>query len=528
MKMKKIVIIALSVLLAAAIVLNIVSYRKYRDIETAFEKSEKKTVSLKEKIEKSDQQISVFEKQKRENAKKLEELGVSKARVSELGSMVSMKNQSLLEHQEKISKLESNFRAEKEITENLRSEISSKTTKIQKLEDRIQSADTQGVSLTEQLTRSRHETEGLRGQMSDISNQKSALEVALRQHKSVNKADVARLMKEVQNREAEMGELQGKLEKATSEALFLKGQLTSGQAEIEGLKGELSNLVKGKNVLGAELKQLKSTHSAIVAKLGEEIQDRDAMIEGLQGQVLDLTVLKIDFETKVAQQETFYGTTVARLMKEAQNREAEMGELQGKLERAKVQIAYHREQIEKERVEIAMLQQNLLETQKLRARLNENIDQMKSTYASIVNGLKGQIENREVIISKLEEKLSVTFVNRILFQSGKATVTPKGKEILTKVGQILRNVKLKKIRVEGHTDNKPILPEYQHKFPSNWELSAARAAAVIRYFQNELGFDPSNLEASGHSFYKPIETNETEEGRAQNRRVNIIIAPTFE
>ncbi len=554
--MKKIVIIALSVLLATAIISNIASYRRYRDTKTAFERSEKKAVYLKEKIDKLEQQISVFEDQIRENAKKLEELGVAKTRVSELGSMISMKNQSLLEYQEKISELESNYRAEKKITENLRAEISSKTTKIHKLEDRVRSADTQVLSFTEQLTRSRYETEGLLGQVSGLSDQKSALEVTLRQQKSAHETDVARFKVEIQSREARIGALQGQHERAKSEILSLKDQLEIDRTEIEGLKGELSSLVKGKNELEAELKQLKSTHSAIVAKLGEEVQNRDAMIgdlqkgyedvktqllslthqltqsrgeiEGLQGQVSDLSALKIALETKGAQQKSSHETTVAGLIKEIQNREARIGELQGKLERAKAQIVSLRDQLEKERVGIAKLQRNLLETQRLRARLNESIDQMKSTYVSIVNGLKEQIENREVIISELGEKLSVTFVDRILFQSGKATVTPKGKEILTKVGQILRNVKSKRIRVEGHTDNKLILPEYRHKFPSNWELSAARAAAVVRYFQNEVGFDPSNLEATGHSFYKPIAPNETEEGRAQNRRVNIIIAPTFE
>ncbi len=554
--MKKIVIIALSVLLATAIISNIASYRKYRDTKTAFEGSEKKTVSLKEKIDKLGQQVSVFKDQIRENAKKLEELGVAKTRLSELGSMINMKNQSLLEYQEKISKLESNYRAEKKITENLRAEISSKTTKIHKLEDQVRSADTQVLSFTEQLNRSRYETEGLLDQVSGLSDQKSALEVALRQEKLAHETDVARFNIEIQNREARTGELQGKLETAASEVLFLGGQLTRDRAEIEGLKGELSSLVKGKTKFEAELKQLKSTHGAIIAKLGEEVQNRDAMIgdlqkgyedvktellslthqltkgrgeiKGLQDQVSDLSALKIALETKVAQQKSSHETTVAGLIKEIQSREARTGELQGKLEGAKAQIVSLRDQLEKERVEIAKLQRNLLETQRLRARLNESVDQIKSTYVSIVNGLKEQIENREVIISQLGEKLSVTFVDRILFQSGKATVTPKGKEILTKVGQILRNVKSKRIRVEGHTDNKLILPEYQHKFPSNWELSAARAVAVVRYFQNELGFDPSNLEASGHSLYTPIATNETEEGRAQNRRVNIVIAPTFE
>jgi chemotaxis protein MotB len=116
-------------------------------------------------------------------------------------------------------------------------------------------------------------------------------------------------------------------------------------------------------------------------------------------------------------------------------------------------------------------------------------------------------------------------VDRILFEFGKATITPEGKKILKKVGEILKNVQGKQIRIVGHTDNIPIMPEYRYKFPSNWELSAARAAAVIRHFQKKMGLDPRILEAVGRSFYKPIASNKTREGRAQNRRVEIIISP---
>jgi chemotaxis protein MotB len=153
---------------------------------------------------------------------------------------------------------------------------------------------------------------------------------------------------------------------------------------------------------------------------------------------------------------------------------------------------------------------------------------MKSTYDNLVSDLKKQIDNQEVTIKTFEEKISVTFVDRILFELGKATISPEGEEILRKVGRILKNVKNKQIRVEGHTDNIPIMPASQDKFPSNWELSAARAAAVVRHFQNGIGLDPGNLEAVGHSFYRPVASNETEEGRAQNRRVNIIIAPKIQ
>jgi chemotaxis protein MotB len=116
-------------------------------------------------------------------------------------------------------------------------------------------------------------------------------------------------------------------------------------------------------------------------------------------------------------------------------------------------------------------------------------------------------------------------VNRILFESGRTKITPQGKKILKKVGDILKNVEGKRIQVVGHTDNKPILPEYRYRIPSNWELSAFRAAAVVRFLQKNIGIGTSNFELVGRSFYEPIASNETEKGRARNRRVNIILAP---
>ena len=93
------------------------------------------------------------------------------------------------------------------------------------------------------------------------------------------------------------------------------------------------------------------------------------------------------------------------------------------------------------------------------------------------------------------------------------------------VGTILREVQNHKILVIGHTDSLPIKHEYQHIFPSNWELSTARATAVVRYFQFGVGLDPANLEAAGRAHHDPVASNETSQGRAKNRRVNILITP---
>jgi chemotaxis protein MotB len=174
-------------------------------------------------------------------------------------------------------------------------------------------------------------------------------------------------------------------------------------------------------------------------------------------------------------------------------------------------------------------EKRLLEQDKKVAELSDaQMKQMKTTHEALVSGLKEQIQKQEVTIKEFQESLSLNFIDRILFEFGKADLTPEGEKILKKVGEALKNIKDKKIRVSGHTDNIPIRPDYVQKFPSNWELSAARGATVVRYFQEKVGLDPKDMETVGRSFYQPVASNETKEGRAQNRRVEILIAPQME
>jgi chemotaxis protein MotB len=174
-------------------------------------------------------------------------------------------------------------------------------------------------------------------------------------------------------------------------------------------------------------------------------------------------------------------------------------------------------------------EKNLAEQNQKVAQLAEaQAKQMKSIYDTLVSDLKDQIQKQEVTIKEFQESLSLNFIDRILFEFGKADLTPEGEKVLKKVGEALKNIKGKKIRVTGHTDNVPIHPDYVHKFPSNWELSSARAASVVRYFQEKIGLDPKEMEAIGRSFYQPEASHDTKEGRARNRRVEILIAPQLE
>jgi len=168
------------------------------------------------------------------------------------------------------------------------------------------------------------------------------------------------------------------------------------------------------------------------------------------------------------------------------------------------------------------LSQQLRDTEQAK---EAEINKLKGTYDQLVGNLKDQISAGQIQITQLAGRLSVNMVDKILFNSGEATVKPEGEKVLLQVGAALKNVADKAIRVEGHTDNVPIAGSLRERFPSNWELSTARATAVVRYLQDKAGIAPDHLIAAGYGEFRPIAVNTTPEGRAQNRRIEIVLVP---
>jgi chemotaxis protein MotB len=290
------------------------------------------------------------------------------------------------------------------------------------------------------------------------------------------------LWSNISSKEAMIQKLQQKFKSTQSRLSQLSGDLTKGKGEIRKLKAESLELEKQRDEVQALIENLKSNHAITESALNKEIQNRNVMI----------------------------------------------AEFKEKLKKSELKIRSLMDMKKKDQNEIDMLNGRISELLGEKERLKTKISQLQSTYNSMVSELENEIKNKKVTIKELEDRLSITFVDRILFEFGKATISPEGRDILRRVGNILKNVEERKVRVVGHTDNIPIMEGYRYKFPSNWELSAARAAAVVSYFHKEIGLDPSNLEAVGRSFYEPVASNETKEGRAQNRRVNIIIGSRIE
>ncbi|MEW6601320.1 MAG: OmpA family protein [Nitrospirota bacterium] len=152
------------------------------------------------------------------------------------------------------------------------------------------------------------------------------------------------------------------------------------------------------------------------------------------------------------------------------------------------------------------------------------IEEQKHSYDNVVSELTEEIKKGEIAVRQLKDKLTLTMVEKILFDSGKADIKANGKKVLDRVADILKTINDKQIRIEGHTDNVPIGPALAEKFPTNWELSTSRATTVVKYLQ-EKGVNPALLNAAGYSEYKPVESNETDDGKSKNRRIEIVLIP---
>ena len=134
-------------------------------------------------------------------------------------------------------------------------------------------------------------------------------------------------------------------------------------------------------------------------------------------------------------------------------------------------------------------------------------------------------QQEKLYLEKLDKQNMLRIPNKLVFGSGSTAITAEGKRILAGFADILNRYPEYELRVEGHTDNKQIKPEFQTRYPSNWELSSARATAVIRLLVSEYKMTPKKLGAVGYGEFRPITVNTTEEGRAQNRRVEFYIVP---
>lgn len=144
-------------------------------------------------------------------------------------------------------------------------------------------------------------------------------------------------------------------------------------------------------------------------------------------------------------------------------------------------------------------------------------------YRKVIEQFKELVNSGKLKIRIVDGQMVVQMASSILFETGKAKLSEEGEAALADLAAILASIPDRKFQIAGHTDNVPISSK---KFPSNWELSSARAVNVVKFLQ-ENGVDPRNVSAAGYAEYRPSESNDTKEGQAANRRIEITLLPNL-
>ncbi len=159
------------------------------------------------------------------------------------------------------------------------------------------------------------------------------------------------------------------------------------------------------------------------------------------------------------------------------------------------------------------------------AKAKKDREEALRNQQKLIDSLKKEIDTGQVKIARLAGLTTVRLEDKILFGSSQASIKESGLGILKKVGEALQQIKDKHIQVQGHTDSRPIRWDLQGRYPTNWELSAARAATIVRYLIDEIGIDPARLSAAGYAFHQPLASNDAPDGQQQNRRVEFALLP---
>lgn len=234
----------------------------------------------------------------------------------------------------------------------------------------------------------------------------------------------------------------------------------------------------------------------------------------------EMNALRVDLNGEVEERDARIVSLEEALAAEkarAEGIEAQRARLSGELDalnREKAELLSDRTRL---RSSVAEMEQALNELAARKRAAEDRIAQ----YQDLVDRFKPLIDAGRLKVQIVDGRMVVALATDILFASGKAELSDEGKSALAEVAGILADIPDRSYQVEGHTDNVPIQTA---QYPSNWELASARAVAVVRTLI-EGGMPEDRVSAASFSKNKPVASNDTKEGRAHNRRIEIVVVP---
>jgi len=537
--MEKTISKVLTILLFIISITGGIFYKQLYDIKNELKKSIEETQQL-------EKQVLVSEKTLEKTSRLLEEVQkANELQNKEALKSIAQRESSIKELEEQLKSVTKQVRKFDMDVNDFKKKLASKEEKLKKLNEMIlikQKEVSQSLNIISTLEQAGEKREELLEARQDI---------------------IGNLQNELSSLEEEIFLLEGKLkvevEKSNAISQTLEDKKKQYEQEINSFTRQISNFE-------TEFEKIGETHSKDLEKLGqlEEINQKDRqLIDAGNEKILELGTKIMASDRKVALLENINSQSRIQLEKtqeRIQSLQLEVDlkskqiakiakELKSTLslrkdetQKAREQILFLEKEMEKKlsmtKNEIAELKSQVIEGMTIKKRTTQlekekkeallQAQTLKKTYNELVEQLEHELDSKNATLKTFEKKLTITFVDRILFDSGRAVLNQEGKTTLGKVGQALKNSSGSRLRIIGHTDNVLIAEEFRYKFPSNWELSASRASSVARFFQEDSGIDPQKMEVVGKSFYHPMSDNTTPEGRSKNRRVEIVIIPDMQ
>jgi chemotaxis protein MotB len=314
---------------------------------------------------------------------------------------------------------------------------------------------------------------------------------------------------------AKVKELEGKLDKCNDQVADLEAKNSQLQSNNENLEAEISSLESQRSDLQREIRELEA-----------KLSSAETRIAILESEAPDPMIVAKTIEQKIQEKEA----EIIELKMERDELESEVQQINREIARLKSENRTIKTQNERLTRQVAALEDE-----------NEELEMTLEVYEGIQ---KESLELSDLILERINELLYdeiregkvrvfkgtlgvvLDIVSEDMFDVGSVEVNRQGREILNKLGTLLRELDGYLIGVIGNADNKPIVtPSLKRKFPTNWELSAARGAAITRYLIDISRTSPSRFISMGLGEYQPIDTNRTIQGRGNNRRVDIVLLP---
>jgi len=248
------------------------------------------------------------------------------------------------------------------------------------------------------------------------------------------------------------------------------------------------------------------SQSCVSKRLYRESQDN---VSSLRADSTNLANKVTDLQSKIDQ----LHQNIADLTRNVNNLSDKNNLLGQESSAQQSQLSQSQQALDQQRQRLQQLE-NLLDQQRKQSQ------QLKAKMSEALNSFN----SNELTVTQKNGKVYVSLSEGLLFPSGSAVVNPRGVDPLAKLAAVLIVNPDISVNIEGHTDSIPI----HGKYADNWDLSTARANAIVRVLVNDYMVNPKSIEASGHSKYDPIDVNTTPEGRAKNRRTEIILSPKLD